>query len=212
MNRVTVSQTAQRARTHPSRCLFLHDPYNFVGLANTRGNCVSQGQVAIVGGLWAGLVAEGEGLCHAGSRHCNCGCQFGSYQVGCSCFPGREETSVQAALEDTVWTEAVSRRFGTEKKVKLVQGSKEVAELQSICELEWFRICGGEDAASEGMDAFSILYCSEYNSQQIGAFPPVEARKPHTPWCVHPWGTGALGERFHKQVLQPNSALFATAS
>lgn len=78
MNRVTVSQTAQRARTHPSRCLFLHDPYNFVGLANTRGNCVSQGQAAIVGGLWAGLVSEGEGLCHAGSRYCNCGCQFGS--------------------------------------------------------------------------------------------------------------------------------------
>lgn len=51
MNRVTVSQTAQRARTHPSRCLFLHDPYNFVGLANTRGNCVSQGQAAIVGGF-----------------------------------------------------------------------------------------------------------------------------------------------------------------
>lgn len=102
MNRVTVSQTAQRARTHPSRCLFLHDPYNFVGLANTRGNCVSQGQAAIVGGLWAGLGSEGEGLCHAGSRYCNCGCQFGSYEVGCSCFPRREEWSTEAALEDVV--------------------------------------------------------------------------------------------------------------
>lgn len=102
MNRVTVSQTAQRARTHPSRCLFLHDPYNFVGLANTRGNCVRQGQAAIVGGLWAGLGSEGEGLCHAGSRYCNCGCQFGSYEVGCSCFPRREEWSTEAALEDVV--------------------------------------------------------------------------------------------------------------
>lgn len=163
MNRVTVSQTAQRARTHPSHCLFLHDPYNFVGLANTRGNCVSQGQAAIVGGLWAGLVSEGEGLCHAGSRYCNCGCQFGSYKVGWSCFPGREERTVEVALEGIVWTEAVSRRFGTEKKVKLVQGSGEIAEAQSIWELQQFRISVGEDAASKGISAFSILYRHEYS-------------------------------------------------
>lgn len=136
MNRVTVSQTAQRARTHPPHGLFLHDPYNFVGLANTRGNCVSQGQAAIVGGLWAGSVSEGEGLCHAGSRHCNCGCQFGSSEVGCSCFPGREEMTMLAAQEDSGRTEAVSRGFGSEKNVNLVDGSGEMAERQSIQELE----------------------------------------------------------------------------
>lgn len=70
---------------------------------------------------------------------------------------------VQATLEDTVWTEAVSRSFGTEKKVKLVQGSEEIAEAQSIWDLEWFRISVGEDAASKGIGVFSNLYRHEYS-------------------------------------------------
>lgn len=140
MNRVTVSQTARGARTHPPHCPLLHDPCNFVGLANTRGNCVRQGQAAIVGGLWAGSVSEGQGLCHPGSGLCNCGCQFGSSTEGCSCFPGREEM-IQVEL----------KLFGSEKKVNLIDGNVEMAERQSIQELEWLRVSVGEDAAPKGL-------------------------------------------------------------
>lgn len=46
--------------------------------------------------------------------------------------------------------------------MKLVQGSGEIAEAQSIWELEWFRISVGEDAASKGINAFSNLYHHEF--------------------------------------------------
>lgn len=42
--------------------------------------------------------------------------------------------------------------------MKLVQGSREIAEAQSIWELEWFRVSVGEDAASKGISAFSNRY------------------------------------------------------
>lgn len=47
--------------------------------------------------------------------------------------------------------------------MKLVQGSEEIAEAQSIWDLEWFRISVGEDAASKGIGVFSNLYRHEYS-------------------------------------------------
>jgi len=73
--------------------------------------------------------------------------------------------------------------------VKLVQGSEEIAEAQSILELECFRISVGEDTASKGIGAFSVLYSHEYNTpvSKLGTLSPAEERgKQHICPRVHP--------------------------
>lgn len=171
MNRVTVSQTAQGARTHPPHSPLLHDPCNFVGLADTRGNCVSQGQAAIVGGLWAGSVSEGEGVVSHWVKTLQFWVPIWQPEVGCSCFPGREEMTMLEAQDDSGRAEDVSRRFGS-LKVNLFDGNGEMAERQSIPKLLWFR----GRCSSKGIGVFSNVSHPEFNIllSQKGTFSPAE--------------------------------------
>lgn len=103
MNRVTVSQTAQGAQTNPSQCLFLHDPYNFVGLANTRGNCVTA-RVKLP--LWRvcgqDWYLRERGCVMLGQDTTIVGANLAATRWVTVVFQGGEEMRVQAALEDTV--------------------------------------------------------------------------------------------------------------
>lgn len=189
MNRVTVSQTAQRARTHPSRCLFLHDLYNFVGLANTRGNCVSQGQAAIAGGLRAGWGFEGEGLCHAGSRYCNCGCQSGSSKVGCRCFPGREEEYAGGPRRYSLnwscfwvwhWEES---EVGWRKRGDIAPGSWNGLEY----------LLGKMQHLQESLPSASFITLTIIPHSANRCISPAEEPEEHIPQWVYPWETRVLG-------------------
>lgn len=110
-------------------------------------------------------------------------------EVGCSCFPGREEVTMLMAQEDSGRAEAVSRRFGS-LKVNLFDGNGEMAERQSIQELLWFRVSVGEDAAPKTLvpsamfTAMSLIFDSAkkvYFLQQ-----KTTHGKQHIPQGIHP--------------------------
>lgn len=95
-----------------------------------------------------------------------------------------------AAQEDSGRNEAVSRRFGSEKKVNLVDGNGEMTERQSIQELEWFRTCVGEDAAPKGLvpsTMFTTVSSTFYSAKKVHFLQQKRTYgKQHTPQNIHP--------------------------